>query len=86
MKKRIPVVHWILAPFVMAACATVPVSGRRSFNIISEDQELALGTNAYKVLDTSKASTDSAAAAMVRRVGERIARVSDRPDYRGSIS
>ncbi len=80
--KRIPVAFWILAPFVMAACATVPVSGRRSFNIISEDQELALGTNAYReVIGTSKASPDTAAAAMVRRVGERIARVSDRPDY-----
>ena len=71
-----------LIPLVLGACATVPVTGRRSFNIVSEDQELALGSSAYReVVTASKASTDTAAAAMVRRVGERIARVSDRPDY-----
>lgn len=69
-------------PLVLGACATVPVTGRRSFNIVSEDQELALGSSAYReVVAASKTSTDTAAAAMVRRVGERIARVSDRPDY-----
>lgn len=72
----------LVAPLFLAACATIPVSGRRSFNIVPEDQELALGSEAYKdVIGNAKVSQDGPAAAMVRRVGERIAQVSDRPDY-----
>ncbi|MBK8576119.1 MAG: M48 family metallopeptidase [Elusimicrobia bacterium] len=72
----------LVSPLLLAACATIPVSGRRSFNIVPEDQELTLGVQAYKeVIGQAKVSPDSTATAMVRRVGERIARVSDRPDY-----
>ena len=71
-----------LASLLLAACATVPVTGRHSFNIVPEDQELALGVTAYKeVKAKAKISTDPAATALVRRVGERIAKISDRPDY-----
>jgi predicted Zn-dependent protease len=72
----------LILPFLLAACATVPITGRRSFNLIPESQELDLGVQAYKeVKQKSKISTDAAGTALVRRVGERIARVSDRPDY-----
>ncbi|MBP9128055.1 MAG: M48 family metallopeptidase [Elusimicrobia bacterium] len=78
--------HWkmlsLIAPLFLASCATIPVSGRRSFNIVPEEQERTLGVTAYKeVIDKAKVSKDAAATAMVRRVGERIAQVSDRPDY-----
>ncbi len=72
----------LIAPLFLASCATIPVSGRRSFNIVPEEQERTLGVTAYKeVIDKAKVSKDAAATAMVRRVGERIAQVSDRPDY-----
>jgi predicted Zn-dependent protease len=72
----------IVGPLLLAACATIPVTGRHSFNIVPEDQELALGMTAYKeVTAKAKISTDVAATAMVRQVGERIAKISDRPDY-----
>ncbi len=78
--------HWqvmsLVAPLFLASCATIPVSGRRSFNIVPEDQELTLGVEAYKeVVAKAPVSKDAAATAMVRRVGERIAQVSDRQDY-----
>ncbi len=72
----------LVAPLFFSACATIPISGRRSFNIVPEDQEMALGIDAYKdIVTQSKRSTDPVATAMVQRVGERIARVSHRPDY-----
>jgi predicted Zn-dependent protease len=68
---------------LLAACQTVPLTGRQQLILVSEEQELSLGDEAYKkTLTTSKLSTDAASTAMVRRVGERIAKVSDRPDYK----
>jgi predicted Zn-dependent protease len=68
--------------FTLAACATVPVTGRRSLNIIPESQEAELGLQSYQeVLKTAKISSDVKATAMVKRVGAAIARVSDRPDF-----
>jgi predicted Zn-dependent protease len=68
--------------FFVSACATIPISGRRSFNVVPEDQEMALGVDAYKeVVSQAKRSSDPVATAMVQRVGQRIAAVSHRPDY-----
>jgi predicted Zn-dependent protease len=73
-----------LSPLLLtlAACSTVPVTGRKSFNIIPAAQESALGAQSYaETLKGAKLSSDAAAVAMVKRVGERIAKVSDRPDF-----
>jgi predicted Zn-dependent protease len=71
----------ILAVF-FGACSRVPVTGRKSLVLIPESQELALGTQSYEqIIQQSKLSTDAEAVAMVQRVGERIAKVSDRPDF-----
>jgi predicted Zn-dependent protease len=81
VKKRSFHLAWGI-PLLLSACATVPISGRRSFNIVSEDQEWALGVEAYKeVVTQAKISADPVATAMVRRAGQRIAAVSHRPDY-----
>jgi predicted Zn-dependent protease len=67
---------------LLTACPKVPVTGRRSLVLVPESQEIALGLQAYQeILKQSKLSTDPEATAMVRRVGERLAKVSDRPDY-----
>ncbi len=58
------------------------MTGRKSFNIIPESQELALGIDSYKqVLSESKLVTSGPQLEMVRRVGSRIAAISDRPNY-----
>lgn len=66
----------------VASCATVPITGRKSFNIIPEGQELALGADSYsQVLSSSTIVTGGKDLDMVRRVGGRIAAISHRPDY-----
>ncbi len=63
-------------------CATVPVMGSKSFNLIPESQELALGLDSYQqVLAGAELVTSGPDLEMVRRVGGRIAAVSDRPDF-----
>jgi len=67
----------------VGACETVPVTGRHQLMLISPAEEMGLGEEAYqKTLKSSKLSPDQAATDMVRRVGERIAKTADRPDYK----
>jgi len=63
-------------------CATVPITGRKSFNLIPEGEELALGADSYRqVLSGADVVASGSDLEMVRRVGERLAAVSNRPDY-----
>lgn len=72
----------LLCLLVLIGCSTVPVTGRKSFNLIPEGQEVALGVESYQqVLAESEIVRSGPDVDMVRRVGERIARVSHKPDY-----
>lgn len=67
---------------VLAGCATVPVTGRKSFNIIPEGEELALGLDSYRqILSESELVTSGPQLELVRKIGTRIAAASDRPKY-----
>ncbi len=69
------------AAAVAAGCATVPETGRSQLIFMSESQEASLGLQAYQeILKDQKVSTDPEANALVKRVGERIARASGK-DY-----
>lgn len=58
---------------LVAACATVPLTGRRQLSLISDSQLNAMSFEQYaQVMQESKLSTDREATAMVRRVGARI--------------
>src|SRR5690606_4290069 len=71
-------VNWILLVVFLAGCATVPVTGRRSFNLIPESQAIAMGEDAYQqVLSESKLITSGPDYEMVVEVGNRIAAVAD---------
>jgi predicted Zn-dependent protease len=63
-----------------AACATNPVSGRREFNIVSEQQEIALGTQAHQQVLQQFGVYDEKPELnqLVNRIGQRVAAVSDR--------
>jgi predicted Zn-dependent protease len=64
--------------FLLFACATVPVTGRRSLNILPDSQLLSMSFDEYnKVLKKSKLSQDPAKVQMVKRVGERIAKATE---------
>ncbi len=66
----------------LAACATVPVTGRKSLILVPDAEVSALASSSYKeLLQKSKLSTDAAAVEMIRRVGKRIAAVSNQPDF-----
>lgn len=75
----------IVAPLVLAAlltgCATNPVTGRREFSLVSAGQEEQMGREGYQaVLAEYGAYEDSTIQRFVNEMGQRIARVSHRPD------
>jgi predicted Zn-dependent protease len=80
-----------LRPFAIAAlaaiglgfaCSTVPYTERTRVILISEEEELQLGLQAYEeALSKAKLCQDEKKVALVRKVGQRIAAVADRPDY-----
>ena len=63
---------------VLCACTTVPVTGRRSLNLVSNQQLITLSDEAYDdILANSKLSNDSQAITMVHRVGGNIAQATE---------
>jgi predicted Zn-dependent protease len=61
----------------VAACETVPVTGRSQFNVVDQATEQKLGEQAFaEIKAKSKISKDPNANAMVQRVGTRIAQAS----------
>ena len=75
---------WLAALALCATgCATAPYTHRSQLIVVSQSHETALGADAYReVLAKAKVDTDPQINAIVREVGERIARVADRPDYK----
>ncbi len=64
-------------------CRSVPMTGRKQLLIYPEGKELSLGEQAYsEVQEKSPESTNEQFKSMVRRVGERIALVSNRTDFK----
>ena len=72
-----------MAIFLVAACSTAPYTGRRQVILVSEGEEAALGDEAYShVLRDSVTTHQPEAERIVRKVGERIAQVADKPQVR----
>nr|GFB97879.1 mitochondrial metalloendopeptidase OMA1 [Tanacetum cinerariifolium] len=58
---------------LVAGCATVPITGRRTLSLVPESEMNSLAVTQYKeTLGTAKLSTNAAEVAQVRRVGQRI--------------
>ncbi|MDD4884512.1 M48 family metallopeptidase [Sulfuricurvum sp.] len=67
---------------LMAGCTKTPVTNRSQFILLSSQEEMSMGaTEAKKVVETSKVSTDKALQARIKRIGERIAAVSGHSEY-----
>jgi len=67
---------------LVIACATTPYTKRSQLILLSEGEEMQLGADAYKaVLTKEPVVRDPALITPVRRVGERIAQVADKPGY-----
>lgn len=73
----------LVAVGVVAACETVPYTGRSQLQFMSLDQESQLGAQAYQqTLAKARLSSDAAASETVTRVGSRIAAVTGHPEYK----
>ena len=75
----------LLALFLtlLIGCSTTPYTGRSQFMLVSEGQEVGMGEEAYRhILRESVLSNDPEALRIVRKVGERIARAANKPDYK----
>lgn len=74
---------WFVGSVVvlLAGCYTVPETGRRSFNFMSESDEMQLGFSEFeKMKKEVPISKDAAANALVKKVGQRIAAVAPLPN------
>ena len=74
--------RWMFWPVLLAAvlwgCAQVPITGRQSLHLVPESELLTLSLQQYnEVLQKSKLSSDTQKVAMVRRVGNRIAKAAE---------
>jgi metalloendopeptidase OMA1, mitochondrial len=73
----------ITAVFFLFACSETPITGKKVFIVTSESQEMQLGVQAYdEILRKSRLSGDRRLTELVQRVGNRIAKVANKPDYR----
>ena len=71
-----------LGACLCGGCRTAPVTKRPQLLLIPEGQELALGSEAYQeTLASETVSQNTRLTEMVKRVGQRIAAVSDKDDY-----
>ncbi len=72
---------------LLHGCATAPYTGRSQFILVSEGQETSLGEEAYRhVLRDSVVLRNPEAERIVRKVGERIASVANKPEYQWEFS
>ena len=68
---------------LLVACTTAPYTGRSQLMFVSESQEVSMGEEAYRhELRNSVLLRDYEAERIVRKVGERIARAANKPDYK----
>ncbi len=71
--KRI-VLLFLAATLTLAGCYTNPVTGRKSLVLLSQGEELTIGTQSFQdIREKEKVSTDPAMNARVTRIGQRIA-------------
>ena len=76
-------IYLALITFILAGCmGQTPVTGRSQVVFMSADEENAVGAKGYhEFLQTAKISTDKVQTERVKRIGERIAKAANRPDF-----
>lgn len=76
---------WLLVlPLALAAagCQSVPYTGRSHMLLVSQAEEMRMGEEAYAdTMGKSKLSKDREQVELLRRVGARIAKAADQPDF-----
>jgi predicted Zn-dependent protease len=68
--------------FLITTCAKVPVTGRSRLLLVSEEEEMQLGTASYQeILEDAALSDDVETVERLRTIGWRIAEVTGEDDY-----
>ena len=76
-----PIFSGLLLAALITGCAVNPVTGRNELSLLDETQEINLGTNQYGPTQQSQGgpyTADPELSKYVSKVGQRLARVSDR--------
>ena len=77
------IVSFLLTLLLAGCLAKAPVTQRNQMIFISPAQEKEMGAKSYnEFLKTAKISTDKAQTERIRRVGARIAKAANKPDYK----
>lgn len=81
--KLVPIAGFaIFATVILAACQTVPITGRSQLQFLGERQEVQMGLTAYRdTLKNEKISRDPKLNDQVLSVGRRIAEATGKRDY-----
>ena len=67
---------------VMLGCQQVPMTNRKQVLLTTEEKENAMGLTAYQeVLKSEPITKNEKATEIVRRIGQRIAAIANRPDF-----
>lgn len=84
MKLKTFTVSLILSAFLaLTACSVNPVSGKKDFTLISEQQELSMGAQAHRsILKQKKRYNNAALQAYVNSIGQELAKHSHRKNIR----
>ena len=73
----------VAALLFVVGCVTAPYTGRGQLMLVSESNEIESGEEAYReIMRDSVLADNSDALRIVRKVGERIARAANKPEYR----
>jgi beta-barrel assembly-enhancing protease len=81
--KRLNIVSLILVAIIVTACGINPVTKKKEFQFVSEQQEISIGQQNYSPARQSQGGDyiiDPELTSYVRSIGERLADVSDRPE------
>jgi len=73
----------LVLPLAITACGTNPVTKKTEFQFVSQEKEIAIGTQNYSPARQSQGGDyviDPELTAYVQSIGKRLAAVSDRPD------
>lgn len=73
----------VMLSLLFVACATVPYTHRHQLSLVSREDELKLGEQAYsEVLKKNSPVSDEAEQDRLRAIGARIAKAANQPDFR----
>ncbi|MFH1117515.1 MAG: M48 family metallopeptidase [Pseudomonadota bacterium] len=81
VKKRAKAVLFLIVSVLTVACASVPHTGRRQFNFVSDSQMNQFALKAFQhLLETEKESSDERLKEMVKRVADRVGKAAETID------